>query len=63
MEIQINLNLDGQIIVAIKNADKKLQTAEKLLDKVITDEKAVEQLEQINQNWWYNTDRIKIVKL
>ena len=62
MEIQINLNLDGQIIVAIKNADKKLKT-ETLLDKVITDEKATKQLEQINQNWWYNTDRIKIVKL
>ena len=63
MEIQINLNLDGQIIVAIKNADKKCQKAETLLDKVITDEKATEQLEQINQNWWYNTDKIKIVKL
>ncbi len=63
MEIQINLNLDGQIIVAIKNADKKIQSAETLLTKVITDEKATKQLEQINQNWWYNTDRIKIVKL
>lgn len=63
MEIQINLNLDGQIIVAIKNANKKLDTTEKLLDKVITDEKATKQLEQINQDWWYNTDRIKIVKL
>lgn len=63
MEIQINLNLDGQIIVAIKNADKKIQSAETLLTKVITDEKAMKQLEQINQNWWYNTDRIKIVKL
>ena len=63
MEIQINLNLDGQIIVAIKNADKKIQTAETLLDKIITDDKATKQLEQINQNWWYNTDRIKIVKL
>lgn len=63
MEIQINLNLDGQIIVAIKNTDKKYQKAETLLDKVITDEKATKQLEQINQNWWYNTDRIKIVKL
>ena len=63
MEIQINLNLDGQIIVAIKNADKKYQKAETLLDKIITDDKATEQLEQINQNWWYNTDKIKIVKL
>ena len=63
MEIQINLNLDGQIIVAIKNADKKLKTAETLLDRVITDDKATKQLEQINQNWWYNTDKIKIVKL
>lgn len=63
MEIKINLNLDGQIIVAIKNADKKIQSAETLLTKVITDEKATKQLEQINQNWWYNTDRIKIVKL
>lgn len=63
MEIQINLNLDGQIIVAIKNANKKLNTTEKLLDKVITDEKATEQLEQINQDWWCNTDKIKIVKL
>lgn len=63
MEIQINLNLDGQIIVAIKNADKKIQSAETLLTKVITDEKAMEQLEHINKNWWYNTDRIKIVKL
>lgn len=63
MEIQINLNLDGQIIVAIKNANKKLNTTEKLLDKVITDEKATEQLEQIDQDWWCNTDKIKIVKL
>lgn len=63
MEISINLNIDGQIIVAIKNANKKLNTTEKLLDKVITDEKATEQLEQINQDWWCNTDKIKIVKL
>lgn len=63
MEIQINLNLDGQIIVAIKNADKKIQSAETLLTKVITDDKATKQLERINKNWWYNTDRIKIVKL
>lgn len=63
MEISINLNIDGEIIVAIKNANKKLDTAEKLLDKVITDEKATKQLEQINQDWWCNTDRIKIVKL
>lgn len=63
MEISINLNIDGEIIVAIKNANKKLNTTEKLLAKVITDEKATKQLEQINQDWWYNTDRIKIVKL
>lgn len=63
MEISINLNIDGEIIVAIKNANKKLNTTEKLLDKVITDEKATEQLEQIDQDWWCNTDKIKIVKL
>jgi len=63
MEISINLNIDGEIIVAIKNANKKIQSAETLLTKVITDKKAMEQLEQINQDWWYNTDRIKIVKL
>jgi len=63
MEIKITLNLDGEIILAIKNADKRLYTKEKLFDKVLTDEKVAEALDQVKQDWWYNTDKIKIVKL